>query len=63
MGGRTMSQKKAEKTKTKAGGKKLTLRKETLRDLNPQTQQVKGGRLSQNTATGVQCSYKVSGCL
>ena len=60
-----MSQVEAEKTKTNAGGKKLTLRRETLRDLqarNPQIQQVKSGR-SQNTNTGDQCSYQVSGCI
>ena len=51
-----MTQVKAEKTKTKAGGKKLTLRKETLRDLkarNLQAQQVKGG---------IVCSFFGSGC-
>jgi hypothetical protein len=60
-----MTQVKAEKTETTAGGKKLTLRKETLQDLkarNPQPQQVKGG-LSQNTNTGDQCTFAVSGCI
>ena len=57
-----MTQLKAEETTTQAGGKKLTLRKETLRDLNPQTQQVNGGGLSQDTTTGNRCTYRVSGC-
>ena len=51
-----MTQVKAEKTKKKAGGKKLTLRKETLRDLKvrtTQTQQVKGGHV---------CSWDWSTC-
>ena len=47
---------KAEKTRKEAGGKRLTLRKETLRDLkarSPQAQQVKGGHV---------CSWDWSGC-
>lgn len=51
-----MTQRKAEKMKKKTGGKKLTLRKETLRDLkvrNPQTQLVKGGHV---------CTWEISGC-
>ena len=56
-----MTQVKAAKTETTADGRKLTLRKETLRDLNPQTQQVNGA-LSQNTTTGERCTYRVSGC-
>ena len=51
-----MTQRTAYKTKSKPGRKKLTLRKETLRDLkarNHQAQQVKGGHV---------CSWEWSGC-
>ena len=61
-----MTQLESEKTRTQAGGKKLTLRKETLRDLQaPESriQRINGGRgLSQDTNTGDQCTYRVSGC-
>lgn len=60
-----MTQVKAEETTRYATGKKLTLRKETLRDLkarNPRTQQVNGGA-SKDSATGDQCTYRVSGCV
>ena len=50
-----MTQRKTEEPKNKTGPKKLTLSKETLRDLkgrNHETQQVKGGRNCSGTDSG-----------
>ena len=60
-----MTQVTAEKTK-RVVEQKLTLHKETLRDLqapHSRIQQVNGGReSSQNTNTGDLCTFKVCGC-
>jgi hypothetical protein len=60
IGGRTMSQRKASKTNSKSGRKKLTLSKETLKDLT-----AKAGRANELQVKGgnrIVCTYWGSGC-